>query len=986
MALFPKGSEWRKWDLHIHTPCSIQQKYGGDTPEVWEKFITSLESLPEEVKVIGINDYYWLDGFLKVMEYRKKEGRLKNIEKVFPLIEFRIDTFASANDAKISKVNLHVLFNIDDNKYKEQIESINNEFLNQIRISNAEDHSTKNLSIKKNFIDYSPNKKLKDGLAQLVPPLEDIKKVLNTPTWKEKTFVFIGYNEWNNLDKGQQLKINKREIFNLADAFFTGNKEEDNTKKIDILKEYGNTPLIHSLDIHSFDDNDKGSLDNNYQCFTWIKADPTFEGLKQILIEPEDRVFIGNVPEQIKNFKENKQQFIENILIKKKLNTQVIGNWFDCDIPFNCGLTTIIGNKGNGKSALSDIIGLLGNTKNYEHFSFLTKYKFRDPKNKLAEKFYAEIKWANGTLNKKDDLKDDPIDNSLERIIYIPQYFLETVCSDKNDKFESELKRVIFSYLDIEKKHFKETFDQLIDFKTHEIEKEINLHRSNLSSVLKEITLLDKESTFQFKSTLKNELTIKKEELAQHNLNKPAKIDTPDNEDTNQKIKIKTIDKLKEKLSKFDLYKKNITILILKNETELELLKQMSQKLKNADDFLKDIYQTISEIISKTQIKYTADDILSYKINDDYINEHKNNINFILQFNTQVKNYLQFLIDKIDNKIKQIIEKIDKGQQKYQEYLKNISTWKNKKFDIIQSIRGILKRLRDFEQAPETRKKLVEKRTKIVKKIHESFLQLKSEYEDLYKPIQKFIDDNKILNQNFDLKFQVFIVSEKFSEQFLEMIDKNKSKNFSGKEQSKDTFNKIVEKYNLENFNDLIDCLSEIENKLLYDDEQKILDVQKQLKEAHKVEHIYEFIWELKYIEPKYSLTFLGADIQKLSPGQRGTLLLIFYLLIDNNRSPIVIDQPEENLDNHTVFHLLVPIIKEAKKKRQVIMVTHNPNIAVVCDAEQIIYSEIDRKNNNKVIYSSGSIENKHINKKLLEVLEGTKPAFENREKKYGLQ
>ena len=61
-----RGSEWRKWDLHVHTPLSIEQEYGGNTPEKWERFISDLERLPSEIKVIGINDYIFIDGYKKV--------------------------------------------------------------------------------------------------------------------------------------------------------------------------------------------------------------------------------------------------------------------------------------------------------------------------------------------------------------------------------------------------------------------------------------------------------------------------------------------------------------------------------------------------------------------------------------------------------------------------------------------------------------------------------------------------------------------------------------------------------------------------------------------------------------------------------------------------------------------------------------------------------------------------------------------------------
>lgn len=81
MTKIVRGSEWRIWDLHIHTPESICQDYK-NTPENWDKFINCLENLPEDVKVIGITDYYFIDGYEKVMAYKAK-GRLKNLEKKY---------------------------------------------------------------------------------------------------------------------------------------------------------------------------------------------------------------------------------------------------------------------------------------------------------------------------------------------------------------------------------------------------------------------------------------------------------------------------------------------------------------------------------------------------------------------------------------------------------------------------------------------------------------------------------------------------------------------------------------------------------------------------------------------------------------------------------------------------------------------------------------------------------------------------------------
>ena len=88
----------------------------------------------------------------------------------------------------------------------------------------------------------------------------------------------------------------------------------------------------------------------------------------------------------------------------------------------------------------------------------------------------------------------------------------------------------------------------------------------------------------------------------------------------------------------------------------------------------------------------------------------------------------------------------------------------------------------------------------------------------------------------------------------------------------------------------------------------------------------------------------------------------------------MVIDQLEENLDNQTMYDLLVPCLRNAKKKRQVIIVTHNPNLAVVSDAEQIIHANLDKSGGNRMTYTSGALENPEINRYVLDVLEGTRP------------
>jgi hypothetical protein len=102
----PRGSIWWKWDLHVHTPASLFHNY--TDPEPWEKFIKELEQLPQEFKVIGVNDYLFLDGY-KYLLNQKANGRLRNIDLLLPVIELRVDKFGGTA-GHLSRLNYHIIF------------------------------------------------------------------------------------------------------------------------------------------------------------------------------------------------------------------------------------------------------------------------------------------------------------------------------------------------------------------------------------------------------------------------------------------------------------------------------------------------------------------------------------------------------------------------------------------------------------------------------------------------------------------------------------------------------------------------------------------------------------------------------------------------------------------------------------------------------------------------------------------------------------
>jgi len=144
-----------------------------------------------------------------------------------------------------------------------------------------------------------------------------------------------------------------------------------------------------------------------------------------------------------------------------------------------------------------------------------------------------------------------------------------------------------------------------------------------------------------------------------------------------------------------------------------------------------------------------------------------------------------------------------------------------------------------------------------------------------------------------------------------------------------------------------------------------------------------QWLFSTNHIEIRYGIDYDGVDIRKLSPGTRGIVLLLLYLALDDaDDRPLIIDQPEENLDPKSVFDELVSLFIDAKTKRQVIMVTHNANLVINTDADQIIVAEAGPHPHGAlppITYVSGGLENAAIRKAVCDILEGGEDAFKER-------
>jgi hypothetical protein len=144
-----------------------------------------------------------------------------------------------------------------------------------------------------------------------------------------------------------------------------------------------------------------------------------------------------------------------------------------------------------------------------------------------------------------------------------------------------------------------------------------------------------------------------------------------------------------------------------------------------------------------------------------------------------------------------------------------------------------------------------------------------------------------------------------------------------GLEESKALASRFLVSHDLTTEAGLTAFLAEVDEALTHDirgGQRRPVSTATLLRADRTPAQLYDFLYGLDYADLSYGLMLGGVELERLSPGQRGALLLIFYLLVDRDRVPIILDQPEENLDNETVYNLLVGVITRAKQHRQVVI------------------------------------------------------------------
>ena len=172
-------------------------------------------------------------------------------------------------------------------------------------------------------------------------------------------------------------------------------------------------------------------------------------------------------------------------------------------------------------------------------------------------------------------------------------------------------------------------------------------------------------------------------------------------------------------------------------------------------------------------------------------------------------------------------------------------------------------------------------------------------------------------------------------------------------------------------------------------DKLKQVKAESFLRQSSSHATMLDWVFGCDHITLAYGLRYYGTEIEKLSPGTKGIVLLILYLAMDiEDLRPLIVDQPEENLDNESIYSLLSVYFRKAKQRRQVIIITHNPNLVVNTDAEQVIIASASRKKGvfPEFAYEGGALEDVlGVRKRVCSILEGGEKAFLEREKRYAL-
>lgn len=832
-----------------------------------------------------------------------------------------------------------------------------------------------------------------DGLAIGFMPY-DTSDGLDGVKWEQHYSYFLGLFESSPIFESRNLELR---------SAFLCEKTDQNQAWLENFKHgLKNIPrlVVAGSDAHCFVGTPGNNDKRGYGDFpsgkkTWIKADPSFSGLKQAILEPAKRSFIGDKPPKLQEVESNKTYYIESVEIAKTGTKAGVSKWLDgCDIPLNPDLVAIIGNKGSGKSALADVIATLGNSKQSKHFSFLKRDRFLGKTGEPARHFTGTLTWQDESTETRP-LNELPSEEKAELVRYIPQGYFEELCNEhvsgKSNAFEKELRSVIFSHTSEDMRLGALDFDQLTEQQEQSLRNRLGEYRKELASTNASIVRIEEQLQPIELKKLTDLLLLKTKQIEEHEKLKPVEVAPPtETLSPDQKQAAEDLAAASQKVEAVKKRTQEIGIETTELAKRQKAIANIREQLRLLQRTFEQAQQNVADDLKLIGIIWP--DLAVIDIKTSVLDEKSAEI-------TKKQGELKSESEKLAEDLKTYTEtqqsftaKLNAPQQQFETYQRQLAEWNKRLKELTGSPTepdtkaGLGTRIEQIKVLPNQLKALEEKRLQLSGDIFDTLNAQRLAREDLFKPVQDLIKKNSLIREDYRLQFQATLAAsaEAIADQLFALI-KQMWGDFRGQDEALSTIRKLFDSHELNTRDGALAFVAALQERVLQaakasGSEAGIFNL---VKKGQSAASVYDLIFGLNFLEPRYSLLFQDTQIEQLSPGQRGALLLIFYLLVDKGKTPIILDQPEENLDNETVFRLLVPVLSEAKKQRQIIMVTHNPNLAVVCDAEQIIYASFDRAADSTINYVSGAIENSGLNGLVVTVLEGTKPAFKNRSGKY---
>lgn len=714
--------------------------------------------------------------------------------------------------------------------------------------------------------------------------------------------------------------------------YFLGEKigDEDIEKRLGALK-----PCLHGSDAHE----NKKLFEPNEKRYCWIKANPTFSGLKQVIWEPKERVQIGeSIPEQ-----KEKYNTIEKVRFIPKENTK---KFSDDWIYLNSNLNAIIGGKSSGKSLLLYLISKT--TQSNGNFQDENKYDL----NELDLDDF-EVQWSDGRI---DNYKSNEKKGILT---YIPQFYLNELVEEK--KKESELNGLIKNTLQSD----DELKIKYLDFEKekNEIEKKKNLLKFEIVNKLDE------------KAQIKEQMSEYQEE----------------------KILEASV---REKKLEIDKIKKDNGI----NDKQLEEEENLKEGLKEIKAFRdKDIIDSF-----KVNINFKLSEILS-NFQNDFL--YFNNLDFANALDQEIKNEGKKILENLKRDIENLNVKFNEDINQIEIKINEKEKSRNQKKDEIMEKLKLLSVRMENQKILVEKERILKKETEkllIIKKLNEKFSSIEKEIsqnlekvseilkeeKEIYEKIQSEIRElnKKVFTDDLNVNLKLIFDNESYSKDIENIL------NMNNRQDDLELYKYLNEKEKIEfeNFNDMI--FQHYKNLILLDN-KKI-----KFKKNREKKDLIELVLK-NYIRKNYDIIKNKDSLSTMSPGKRGLILLQLFLSISTKDYPILVDQPEDNLDNRTVYNELKEIISKKKIKRQIIITTHNANLVVSADAEEVIVANQEGENSGKenkefqFEYVTGALENSYIDENqkgilykkgikehVCEILEGGEEAFKKRKKKYQIK